>query len=156
MSEFKREISFKPAFDKRNSDPKKDCGIHGVEMFWTLTGPLGAIALTIFTGWMLDHIEDEMEARTHSGVGFRITRPSAAGVSYHSPKPMYEDQQPSSTPCDLIGCNCYSDTSFTGGDEPFRILKEQGSDAVWKWLENYYAQTLNSPAGLPSETQKDE
>ena len=41
--ELKREIRWRPAFDKRHSDPKKNYGIHGVEMKWLLTVPDGFI-----------------------------------------------------------------------------------------------------------------
>src|SRR6478752_8982205 len=105
---FKREITFSPAFDKRNPDPHKNYGIHGVDMRWYVKGPKGAVQFVVYTGWMLDHVEEEMAMRSHHGIAFSCTRPTPSSLSYHSPKPLYEGQT-SMGPCDVIGCDCYYD-----------------------------------------------
>ena len=38
-----KKINFTPAFDRRDPDPKKDYGIHGVDMRCYLTGPEGVV-----------------------------------------------------------------------------------------------------------------
>ena len=141
MSNLVREITFTPAYDKRDADPSKNYGIHGVDMRCLLTGPLGVVQFVVFTGWMLEHIEKEMEARHHDAVGFRITRPMPADLGYHSPKPMYDGN--SEMECDLLpGGKCYYDGSSLNAEKPFRLLKEQGSEALWTFLENYYRETF--------------
>ena len=55
-----KTIKFKPAYDKRNSDPKKNYGIHGVEMRWLLKGELGTIQFVVFTSWHLPNVRKEL------------------------------------------------------------------------------------------------
>mgnify|MGYP001569974091 CR=1 FL=1 len=148
-----RELVFTPAFDKRADDPKKNYGIHGVEMRWYVKGPLGAVQFVVYTGWMLDHIEKEMESKRHDSIGFSITRPMPADLGYHSPKPLYEGQSDRAD-CDLLkGGSCYYDGSTLNADVPFRILKEQGSEAVWKYLENYYHETFDAALSAGDERE---
>jgi hypothetical protein len=60
---FRKEITFSPAFDKRDPDPQKNYGVHGVEMRWLLHGPDGVVQFLVFTGWNLPHVTKEMDER---------------------------------------------------------------------------------------------
>lgn len=66
---------FDPAFDKRDPDPKKNYGIHGVELRMVLKGPEGAVQFIVFTGWMLPKVQRELIAdrliKASHGVDFR-------------------------------------------------------------------------------------
>jgi hypothetical protein len=57
MSELKRIIEVEPAYDKRNPDPSKDYGIHGVSIRLVLRGPLGAVQFLLYTNRQLPHIQ---------------------------------------------------------------------------------------------------
>lgn len=121
----KREITFRPAFDKRNTDPKKDYGIHGVDMLWVLKGYHGAVQFIVYTGWQIDGIQDSQVC--------------PADLGYHSKKPMYHGQEPMTNKCaHLGGKKCYYDGSGLAAEELFRTLKTKGSDGVWAELEQYY------------------
>jgi len=129
-----REITFRPAWDKRNNDPKKNYGIHGADMIFILKGELGAIQFVVYTGWHLPHVADEYKYK-----GSKISEPLAADVGYHSPKPMYEGQQQMQAKCEhLNGKPCYYDGSGLHAEKVFDMLIQQGSDAVWTYLESYY------------------
>lgn len=125
----KREITFRPAFDRRHEDPKKNYGIHGVDMLWILEGKLGAVQFLVYTGWQLPHIKD--------------SEPMAADLGYHSPKPRYEGHTPMSGECKHVkGGKCYYDGSGLNADRVLEILRREGSDGVWRELEEYYTETF--------------
>lgn len=44
--------------------------------------------------------------------------------------------------CDWLGCTCWGDCSYSTSDEVVDILVSEGSEGVWKWLENWYEKTL--------------
>lgn len=94
-----RIIKFRPAFDRRDPDPKKNYGIGTVLMDMILKGGLGAVDLTINTGWYTSEVQREMEEKDGdfaevSGMIRSLNKPSAYEIGYHSPKPMYEDHSP--------------------------------------------------------------
>lgn len=170
MTDFKREIVFRPAFDKRSDDPAKNYGIHGVELAFYLIGDDGAVQFVVYTNWQLPHITEEHSKLFDDHI---LCRPMPADLGYHSPKPMYEGQEPigskrfywrdptkeerkfrfapvpdseptgTFTPCDLLGGKpCYYDGSGLNAEPVFEILLKEGSPGVWKELERYYADTF--------------
>jgi hypothetical protein len=177
-SEFTKEIRFTPAFDRRHPDPEHDYGIHGVDLWFFLKGPKGAVHFRVMTNWQLPHVQQETDARMLAnpdriGLGC-LYHPMPADVSYHSPVPMYEGQRPhgsmrtewrdpteeekkagwkSKMPvtverdtyseCDLVeGGMCFSDGSTLSAVPVFEILLSEGSDGVWKRLEEKYRSTF--------------
>jgi hypothetical protein len=100
VSEDLQEITtFLPAYDKRDPDPKKDYGIHSVELRMVLKGPEGAVQFVVLTNWQLPHVAKETERRallgklTDSLMGC-LFNPLPADLGYHSRKQMYEGQLP--------------------------------------------------------------
>lgn len=146
-----REIKFRPAFDKRHADPKKNYGIHGVDMLWILKGPVGAVQFLVFTGWHLPHIiaEWEQDAKEHPVTGKQLMcQPIPADLGYHSPTPVYDGQQ--CNECDLLpGKKCYYDGSGLNAEPVFKLLVEKGDEAVWKFLEDYYRDIFDVPSDEP-------
>lgn len=153
--EFTRIVTFTPAFDKRDPDPKKNFGIHGVELRMVLKGPEGAIQFVVFTGW-------HWLTNTHG--------PMAADFGYHARKPQYEGHLPiggtafnyekmieigttdhplqfpervetgTFTPCEYLdGAPCYYDGSGLYAEKVFQRMIREGDDAVWQELEQAYA-----------------
>lgn len=107
MSEkFERITEWEPAFDKRDPDPKKNYGIHGVAVRWVLKGEKGAVQFLVYTQWMLPHVIKEQMRRfrlraalSHSKEDFEgelhtFWQPMAVDLGYHSKFPMYENQEP--------------------------------------------------------------
>lgn len=137
MSSFTREIRFLPAYDKR----KDGYGIHCAEMHLALTGPKGAIQLRVFTGWFLPHVWEEQ--KDHLDV---VGKPRGAYLSCHSPTRLH-DYDTKSENCDVIeGGVCYGDGTYTEAEPVFQLLVEQGDEAVWKKLEEYYGEWLEERA----------
>jgi hypothetical protein len=140
-SSITRFIKFLPAYDKRDPDPRKNYGIHGVDMTCYVKGNRGAVQFKLFTGWMLPHVQREIEGRTSCIHGHKSF---PADLGYHSPKPMYEDQIPMSEKCTILGGTCYYDGSGLNAEGIFDILVREGGDAMWKALDEYYVETFGA------------
>lgn len=154
-----RIVEFYPAWDKRDPDPKKDYGIHGVELLMLVLGEKGAIQFKVFTNWHLETNQTELDQRTLAKASAGIMdkyvisalyHPMAADLGYHAKLPQYEDQQPIDNDCKWTGGPCYYDGSGLRADAVFRLLVEQGSDAVWKRLEDEYQQQFEGANNEPT------
>lgn len=141
MRSERREIVFRPAWDKRHSDPSKNYGIHGVEMAWFLHGPEGAIQFVVYTAWHLPEVAAELK-RDHPHP--RLFEPMPADLGYHSYIPRYEGQTRLTENCSVLGGRpCYYDGSSLQAIKVFDILVGQGEEAVWKLLEEEYELRLS-------------
>lgn len=97
--DFQEIVDFYPAYDKRDPDPKKNYGIHGVELRMVLKGPLGAVQFVLYTNWQLPHVTKENRERIKIGIltdtfMADLLEPMPADLGCHSPKPLYEGQLP--------------------------------------------------------------
>lgn len=140
-----REITFRPAYDKRSTDPNKNYGIGCVTMTWYVKGPLGAIQFQLLTGWY-PHIIKKTSFEDWSDWGeLRVNdmqphdKPMPSDLGYHSPKPLYEGQTLMQEDCPILGGPCYYDGSSLNADKPFSILVHEGGERLWEFLEKYYA-----------------
>ncbi len=132
-------IEFTPAFDKRNPDPNKNYGVHGVEIRFVLKGPLGATQFVLLTNWQLPHVQEEFDARRDWGPDGHFLKPFPTDLGYHSPKPMYDGQEPMKGPCQYVdGGVCYYDGSSLAADDVFKRLLAEGTSGVWNVLEETY------------------
>lgn len=131
----RRDVQFLPAFDKRNPDPCKNYGIHGVELRMHLIGDAGAVQFVLYTNWQLPHVTKEFEGRGRSS----LDAPIPADLGYHSKTPMYEGHERQKG-CHLLGCDCYYDGSGLNAERIYEVLLREGSDGVWRELESYYAE----------------
>ena len=127
-------IEWHPAYDKRDPDPNKNYGIHGVEMRWYVCGEEGVVQFVVYTNWYLPHVAAELLTPGHKT--FRCA-PMPADLGYHSPIPHYDSQNPMRD-CLLLGGDCYYDGSTMNAERVFSLLVEQGGDAVWDELDRYY------------------
>ena len=137
---FEQIMEFTPAYDKRDPDPKKDYGIHGVNLRFVLKGSKGAVQFLLFTGWHLPHVREELEGRDPI-----LSQPIPADVGYHSPIPLHEWQiEPDFESCDYLdGKPCYYDGSGLAADDAFNALTENGDEGVWQYLRRYYQAIFN-------------
>lgn len=129
-----------PAYDKRNPDPARNYGIHGVDLRMYVIGARGAVQFVLYTDWHLPHVDDELRAK-----GARL-QATPADLGYHSPIPTYEGQESwGRDNCELLGgCRCYYDGSGLNAERIFDVLRAEGSDGVWRELEAYYDEALPS------------
>ncbi len=141
-------IKFYPAFDKRNPEPHKNYGIHGVDLRMILKGDKGAVQFVLYTNWMLPHVTKELDRRTlkeaREGVLNDISlwctyHPQPVDLGYHSPVPMYDGQSIASESCEYLdGKPCYYDGSGLNAERIYEVLLREGSDGVWRELEEFY------------------
>lgn len=138
----KKEITFSPAFDKRNKNPNKNYGINGVDIRFVLSGELGATQFVLCTNWHLPNVQKELiEGAYKKGISRMETllSPLPADVGYHSPVPQYEGQTIISESCPYLnGKPCYYEGSGLQAKKVFDILIEKGDAGVWEYLEEYY------------------
>ena len=111
-------------------------------MHFVLKGPKGAVQFLLFTGWQLPHVLEEWKERKFS------IEVMPADLGYHSPKPMYDDQRPMPDCEYLDGLPCYYDGSTLNAERPYKVLTEQGEDALWEFLKDYYKSTLERPEDI--------
>jgi hypothetical protein len=136
-----KEVTFYPAYDKRNPDPSKNYGIHGVDIYFILKGDKGAVQFALYTDWQLPHIQDERKnvaVATLYGL-----KPFGFDVGYHATVPQYEGQEPMCGPgeckCVPEGESCYYDGSGLRAEEWVRnVLLPHGSEGVWAALKEEY------------------
>ena len=130
-------IEWTPAYDKRHADDNKNYGICSMGIKFLLKGELGVVQFYMLSGWYLPHVREEYRNRP----GF--ADPMGADVGYHSPRPMYDDQQPIGDSCPYLdGKPCYYDGSGLAADALFNKFVAEGVDIVWKELEDYYTDTF--------------
>ena len=140
-SSFEQWIEFEPGFDCVSKRPchfgEDTCvpdtggshGRHGVDMRWYLRGPLGVVQFLVSTGWGIDATPE------------RAWGPAmAAFLGYHAPQPLHSEQMRMDE-CDVLEQGfCYYDGSGLAADEPWRLLREEGHEAVWAFLRNHYTE----------------
>jgi hypothetical protein len=142
--EFRREVVFTPAFDKRHADDGRNYGIHGVDLRFHLIGEHGATHFVVFTNWQLPEITKELDIRPIDRRFPHLScHPSPADIGYHRLTPSYEGQEPLLDSCDLLGGKpCYSDGSGLMAREVFEKLIREGDAAVWRELEEWYRERV--------------
>ena len=138
IKKFKRIIKFTPAFDKRNPDPKKNYGIHGVNLGFYLKGDKGVIQFIIYTNWQLKHVQEEFDEKTDREFPHLFCHPLPANIGYHSPVPKYENQTILTEECEWTGGKCYYDESGLNAEPIYWKLVGEGEEVMWKELERYY------------------
>ena len=138
-----RIVEFSPAYDKRDPNPNKNYGIHGVDLRMYLKGEKGVVQFVLYTNWHLPHVQDELIKRAVGKDELHIemiSKPMPADLGYHSYKPRYEDQYKTDN-CELLdGHECYYDGSSLNAYEIYDVLLKEGSEGVWRELEEYYNQ----------------
>jgi hypothetical protein len=136
--QFEKIITFSAAYDKRDPNPSKNYGIHGVEIRFVLKGKAGATQFVVYTDWYLPHVQREFFLKPLARLSFLVLKPSGADIGYHSPTPQYEGQTKRDKCEYLNGRSCYYDGSGLSADEFIPKFLAGGSDAVWKMLEKEY------------------
>lgn len=139
MSKFERLVQMSGAYDKRNPDPKKNYGIHGMDLRFVLKGDKGATQFVVYTSMHLPHVAEEMWRR---GGEYNPFKPMGADIGYHAKVPQYSDQPIAQHECEYVGGPCYYDGTSLGADEFMPEFLEGGSEAVWNMLERRYNETF--------------
>ena len=132
-------IEFNPGYDKRDPNPNKNYGIHGMQIRFLLKGEKGATQFLLFTDWYPAHTQEEFFYRPRGS--FYRPQPTGADVGYHSPVPQYEGQETIHDACEYLdGSPCYYDGSGLAADALALEFLEHGDKVVWQRLEDRYIQ----------------
>lgn len=127
-----RRIQLTKAWDRRDKDPAKDYGVHGVEVVFTVIGELGAVQWRLMTPWVLPKTQkwwDEINNTT----GYTMM-PCPAPLIWHERVADGHGQK-----CDVLGyCRCEQAGSFMSAHDIYVTLTEKGDDGVWAILEAAY------------------
>ena len=149
--ELQRIVYVKPAYDCIGVQPcvhgSPKCipgtggshGRHNAEIHFTLRGTDAEITFVTGTGWDLPSVP------LHYRCARNEHHPQGKFVEMHTARPRYAEQDRSDPRPDGSCANwadCYVDAGYRMADEPARLLVEQGSDAVWTWLEGEYARVV--------------
>lgn len=119
-----RLVRFLPAYDRRDPDPAKDGGIHGVTIQFIVKGSRGATSFTVYTNWQLPEVGWE------GGL-----RPMPACLTCHGPVPPGEEAES----CDILdGGACRASGSTLRADGVWKRLLRDGDAGVWEALESEY------------------
>lgn len=142
MSQFQKITDVRMPFDLRSADPKNDFGIHGLDVWFVLKGPKGAVQFVVTWNVYLPHIERE-ERPTWRKYSTYDETVMGVDVGYHSPKPMYEEHLACRDDCRFVdGGKCYYDGSSLLADkwakEVFSIRGKIPEEAIWRRLEDEY------------------
>ena len=137
-----RSVNFQPGFHRCD----EGYGICGGRLWFTLTVDDWGIEFGVYTDWGQD--DDVFHAQspncTHSmhQTGYPKTPdvlPMAGPVCWHAPVPMFYGEwspEASTDECIHTGGKCWDDAGYLIGTEAFRILRHEGSDALYQYLEN--------------------
>lgn len=138
---FERGVQIRPAFD--GTEHPKNYGNGGVEMWFTLKGPHGGTESFIFTGWDLQHVH---ERNWHIMRGMNRRAINGGAICFHSPRePEWSKHSESGglgEPTD--GClltstgSCWSDCSYTAGDDFAEAIVTKGWRGAWAYLLDWY------------------
>jgi len=143
--ELKREIVFQPAYDKRDPDPAKNYGVHGVNIIFYLKGKQGVVQFEIYTRWHVPHVQKEIDERPPTSIlPYLSHSPMAYDLGYYRFKHIYGGQKSMNRKCAVIGSEFhYYDGSTLGAERVFDILRIEGDEGVWRELEKYYKDTFS-------------
>jgi hypothetical protein len=133
---FERITKVRLPFDKRHSDPRKNYGIHGLDVWFILKGKKGATQFMVNVGVYLPHLRTGRERLFGEG------EINGYDVGYHALEPQYEGQE-AMDHCDVFeGRKCYYDGSSLRADdwakEIFSIRGENPEKRLWEKLEEEY------------------
>ena len=130
-----KKIEFRAGYDKRDANPEKNYGVAGVHVGFYYGNPVdGFVQFTIITDWYPTCLKEEKKGMQERVAGIY---PMPADLGYHSPVPHYDDH--GKMDCDMMEQGfCYYDGSTLNAERIMKILTDEGSDAVWVALEEYW------------------
>jgi len=125
-------VKMKMPFDKRSSDPKKDYGIHSMDIFFITGKDDNYVQFFLNIPWYLDHVAHNLLTRDRLDLSFLG---QGYDVGYHAKHPQYDGQSPMD--CDLISTGkCYYDGSSLQAEKWYQdVLQFNNLDEIWPKLQ---------------------
>lgn len=139
--EFTQNIKITGAKCWRRENPSRDYGHIGMQMYFELVGPKGAITVMIFLPWYVEQTRHEWGDRDVH-VYREKHKPWIADVGYHAYEPQYDGH--STCNCNLLkGGKCYPDGSALQGDDMNEGFIAGGSAWMFKKMREIYEARFN-------------
>lgn len=146
-----KEFLIIPGYDTRSDDPSKNYGVHGCEVVFYLHSPKKSktVQFKCFTDWLPLNVQKErMGVDVAGSVAYPDVcqvvvseQPTGADLGYHSSRPMYRGQ--TRMECNLSKRGyCYYDGSGLAAELVRNVMLDEGSEGVWRELEDYYYRTF--------------
>ena len=137
-NKFERVVEFQPAFDKRDPNPTKNYGISSMRIRFLLKGEKGIIQFYVLTNLYLPEVSEEYKKLGKDLNMFgNFSGWLPMDIGYHSKEKMYDSQE--EMDCDLLESKkCYYDGSTLRAETPMNILVREGTEGLWKFLEEEY------------------
>lgn len=129
---FERRMYLTAAWDRRDPDPRKNYGVHGVDLHFALIGPLGAVSWRLMTPWVLPQVA-EWWATLPAPV---LYTPTADGVYWHRQVDGLETA--GAQPCNFFGACVAEQIGSISREDVLEALIAQGDAGVWAVLERTY------------------
>lgn len=154
MTDLKREVRARASYDHRD-DPDAQRGAGGLVLSWIVSGPLGAVAADINTGWMARPYLGNRPAISAAkplaprgdkpglDANLRDVYPNGASVNSHCTVQRRDWWMGPDDGCSLVDGPCYGDHGYLVADAFLAALVGGGDEAAWKWLEECYAEWLS-------------
>jgi len=138
-----RILTMKPPFDKRDPDPSKNYGIHGMELRFVLLKNKRAVQFIVYTPIYLPHVMEEFKQKLSTGEMKSFPEIIGADVGYHSPEPMYEGQESFDDDCVFTGGRCFYDGSGLRAHTWIKIWLKHGMNVIWQMMEHEWQSNFN-------------
>lgn len=137
---FEKITNVRLPFDRRDPNPRKNYGIHGLDIWFILKGEKGAVQYGVTLPVFLPHVQRELEGKHPDLRSLREIR--GFDVGYHARAPQYEGQS-SMEGCSIFdGEPCFYDGSSLRADEwTEEIFSTRGThpeERLWDMLLDEY------------------
>lgn len=144
-NEFERRVAFEPGYNYLHETGPKRRGQTGMRIRFSLIGDQGAAQFLMSTMWTplgeVDanvRIKEPVHCDHGDSFGGLIRPPSGSCVGLHSRKPFAYETEAAPGKCDLWNGDCYYDASFCASDDVLLDFIQEGDEAVWRHLAEWY------------------
>lgn len=152
-----RKLIFIPAFDRTDPDPKKDYGVGCLELLFMVMGEKGVVQLQLLTQWYLPHVmkrrlewlKRDVRMGKEDFLLEHFIEPNPIDLCYFSLVRNNEDETFFEEGLSYLGnipyyygYKYYDDEQRVAKEVAFRKLVDEGDEALWKYLEDYYVEVF--------------
>lgn len=113
-----------------------------MQLWFYVKGEKGGVSCSFSTSWFLPQNQERSLAMYTKGYPFNpceeLMQPKGTDVSYHS-KTKLKDYLSPSPNCEVTDGDCYADGSSLYAREWVLVFLHEGSEGIFKRLEQYYA-----------------
>jgi hypothetical protein len=128
-----RAVVFQPGYSgKRTADPRKNYGVHGMEITWFLRGPKGGIQFKVYTNWVPGPLSPG-HGLPPAGMVFPRQEfdhyPMGADLGYHARVSQWDGDAEwcRREDCEITGGVCYYDGSGCMAAARRALCRDEGA-----------------------------